>query len=92
VTFNTEVPVEEEVLKMSLVPALPWRLKVTVELVAFTPATVPLSWKIPVARVEAEVNLATRPFDPPLTLAGAVVAIIFPVVSAAKKVLVTPVK
>jgi hypothetical protein len=42
-TTNRDVPVEEAMLKMSLAPALPWRLKVTVEEVALMPATVPLS-------------------------------------------------
>ena len=44
-------------LKISLLPALPCRLKVIVEEVALTPATVPLSIIIELATEVAAVNL-----------------------------------
>ena len=46
-TLKTEMPVEEETSKISLLPPEPWRLKVMVEEVALTPATVPLSINLP---------------------------------------------
>lgn len=41
-TFNTELPEEEAALKISLVPGLPWTLKLTVAEVALMPTTLPL--------------------------------------------------
>ena len=43
VTARIEMPVLDVMFKMSLLPLEPWMLKDTVEEVAFTPATVPLS-------------------------------------------------
>jgi hypothetical protein len=64
VTFNTDVPVEDDTLKMSLLPAVPWRLNVTVLDVALTPATVALSNSRPVVRAEAEDQTASLPGTP----------------------------
>ena len=66
-TENRLLPVEEETANGVILPALPWTLKVTVDDVAFTPATVPLSIKSPVERVVADVNRATSPESPPVT-------------------------
>jgi hypothetical protein len=46
-------PVEEATTKGLMSPAAPWMLKVTVEEVAFTPATVPLSLRVPEALIES---------------------------------------
>jgi len=70
--------------KVSLI-AVPWMVKATSVVVAATPATVPLSCRTPVARVVAEVNLATKPLVPPVTLVGDEVAITLPFWSTARK-------
>ena len=63
-TVRIEVPEEEAMLKISEPPALPWRLKVTVEEVAFTPKTVPLFMSLPVVKVLAPLQMASKPREP----------------------------
>ncbi len=58
VTVNIEEPEDEETLNGFNVP-LPWMLNETVEEVALTPATVPLSKSMPMPVVVAPVNLVT---------------------------------
>ena len=48
-------------MKGSTAPLLPWTLKEIVEEVAFTPATVPLSLKIPGARAAVPWPVKTKP-------------------------------
>jgi hypothetical protein len=68
-TVRMEVPEEEAMLKMSDVPVLPWRLKVTVEEEALTPKTVPLFMSLPVVKAVALVQMASKPTVPePVTL------------------------
>jgi hypothetical protein len=50
-TFKIDVPDDDAMLNMSLLPAVPCKLKVTVEEEALTPKTLPLSIKVDVARV-----------------------------------------
>ena len=54
-------PVEVLMLKMLLAPAMPWMVKATSVLVALTPATAPLSARMPAAVVEGPVALTTKP-------------------------------
>jgi hypothetical protein len=61
---KSEVPVDDATLN-GLTPAVPCTLKVTVDEVALTPDTVPLSWKSPVDKVEAELQRASLPATPP---------------------------
>ncbi len=61
VTRRTETPELDATLKMSLLPAVPCMLKLTVELVAFTPATVPLSLKAPWVRELVPFHMETKP-------------------------------
>ena len=61
---RNEVPDDDATLN-GLVAGDPWTLKVKEEDVAFTPATVPLSWKSPVDNVVGDVHLASNPFTPP---------------------------
>ena len=56
--------VEEATTKGLILPALPCRLKVTVEEVALMPATVPLSMIFPLPKALAEVQMALRPTVP----------------------------
>ena len=60
VTRRMEVWLEEATLKGSKVPE-PWTLKEIVEEVAFTPATVPLSLKIPGAMALVPWPVKTKP-------------------------------
>ena len=64
VNLAIEVPVEEAMLKMSLVPAVPWMLKPMLEEVAFMPITVPLSMSLPVVREVAPFQIETKPLVP----------------------------
>lgn len=69
VTLNTETPVEEETLNMSLAPTVPWMLKPIVEEVAFMPITVPSSMSLPLPKAVADVHMALRPTLPlPVTV------------------------
>ena len=61
-----EVPVEEATLN-GLIPADPCTLKVTVEEVAFMPATVPLSKRVEVPRVVEVNQRVAKPRAPPDT-------------------------
>jgi hypothetical protein len=65
--LKSDVPVDDATLKASFVPAVPCTLKVTVEDVALTPATTPLSMKSPAPSVVAEVQRVTSPVVPPET-------------------------
>lgn len=67
VTLKMEEALEEATLKGSKV-VVPWILKDTAEEVALTPATVPLSSKAPVDKVEAPVQRATKPVVPVETI------------------------
>jgi hypothetical protein len=60
-TVRIEVPEEEAIFRISLEPAVPCKLKVTVEEVALMPATVPLSIKAPLPKVARPVQIATLP-------------------------------
>jgi hypothetical protein len=51
-------------LKISLLPALPCKLKVTVEEEALTPKTVPLLISLPVVREEEPFQIASKPVVP----------------------------
>jgi hypothetical protein len=53
-----ETPVEEVTFKGFKVPA-PWMLKDTVDVVALTPATVPLSIKVPKVKPVEEAHVTT---------------------------------
>lgn len=65
VAVRMEIPVELDTLKMLLVePDVPWMLKVTVEEVALTPATVPLSMIKPWAKVLLPFHLERKPTLP----------------------------
>lgn len=91
--LKNDVPVEEATLKASLVPAFPCTLNVTVEEVAFTPATVPLSRNSPVESAEADVHLAKNPLTPvESAICGDVVAITWPCRLVARNEPVIPVK
>jgi hypothetical protein len=63
-TVRIEVPEEEAILKISLEPAVPWRLKVTVEEEALTPKTVPLSMSLPAPIAVVEVQAGPKPILP----------------------------
>ena len=63
---KSEVPVDDATLN-GFKPDEPCTLKVMVEEVALTPATVPLSIKSPVPSVVAESQRVTKPVVPPLT-------------------------
>ena len=63
---NKETPEDDATLK-GLTPGAPCTLKVYKEEVAFTPSTAPLSKRVLVERVFAEINLATKPLIPPVT-------------------------
>ena len=59
---------DEATLKMVLVdPATPRTLKATVDEVALTPRTVPLSIRVEVPRVVAESQRVAKPKEPPAT-------------------------
>ena len=62
-TTIKEVPEEEATLKGSRV-VVPWTLNDTVADVAFTPATVPLSKRVPSVKVLVPFHLATFPKAP----------------------------
>ncbi len=55
---------EEATLKMVASAGSPWMLNATVEEVALTPDTVPLSKSDPTDKAAAEVHLATFPVTP----------------------------
>ncbi len=62
VTLRMEIVEEELTLKGSMVSfPVPWILKLTVELVALTPATVPLSLKAPWVRELVPFHMETKP-------------------------------
>jgi hypothetical protein len=67
-TESIVAPVEDAITN-GLVPAVPWRLKVTVDEVALTPETVPLSIKRPVPIVVAVNQRVTRSTVPPERIA-----------------------
>ena len=69
-TVKSDVPVEEATLNGFWLPD-PCTLKVIVDDVALTPATIPLSRRIPVANVVAPVYRAENPLTPPDTAAPA---------------------
>src|SRR3989344_1081412 len=64
VTLKMELVDEEETLKGSRV-VVPWTLKLTADDVALTPATVALSFKMPVLTVLVPIQTVTNPFTPP---------------------------
>ena len=66
-TVNKDAVLEEATLNGFSVP-VPWTLKETVDDVALTPATLPLSFKIPVLKVLVPLQTVTKPATPPLTL------------------------
>jgi hypothetical protein len=65
-TESIVAPVEDAITN-GLVPAVPWRLKVTVDEVALTPETVPLSRNRPVVSDVAEAQRVRNPVVPPDT-------------------------
>jgi hypothetical protein len=63
-TVKILAPVEEDTIN-GLVPAVPLRLKVTVDDVALIPSTVPLSMSVEVPRVVGESQRVAHPNAPP---------------------------
>lgn len=65
VTLKKEVPEEEATLNGSMLPAVPWMLKLMLDDVAFCPATVPLSSRVPIVAPVEEAQTITYPLVPP---------------------------